>query len=219
MTSVVEICNLGLSNIRGGSINSLTEGSIQAQQCKLKYPILRDQALRDSPWQFAHKIKALALLSDELFNWCYVYQYPTDCLYINRVMLNIATYSSASGQSDAISRARDPELYSPNLDQQVQYKIYNIDDNKVIACNEADIRIDYRARVTDTNLFDSQFVLMLAQLVGSELAMPVVGGELGRKLRSDSLAMYTEYREAAITTDANEQYTPAPESDFVTVRR
>ena len=42
MASEVEICNLALSNIRAGSINSLTEGSLQAQICKLKYPILRD---------------------------------------------------------------------------------------------------------------------------------------------------------------------------------
>ena len=45
MTSVVDICNLALSNIRAGSINNIDEVSLQAQQCKLKYPFMRDRLL------------------------------------------------------------------------------------------------------------------------------------------------------------------------------
>ena len=43
MASEIDICNLALGHIRAGTINSLDEGSVQAKQCKLKYPIMRDQ--------------------------------------------------------------------------------------------------------------------------------------------------------------------------------
>ena len=85
MASEIEICNLALSNIRAGSINSFTEGSLQAQQCNLKYSILRNRVLKES-WGFNHKIRALSVLTTEVFNWVYAYQYPTDCLKINRLV-------------------------------------------------------------------------------------------------------------------------------------
>ena len=82
MASDVEICNIALSNIRAGSINSLDENSLQAQQCKLKYALLRDRMLTEVPWTFNRKIRALSVLTTEIFNWAYAYQYPTDCLKI-----------------------------------------------------------------------------------------------------------------------------------------
>ena len=83
MASEIEICNLALGNIRAGSINSFTEGSIQAQQCNLKYSIIRDRCLREIVWSFNRKIEALATLSSvTIFNWAYAYQYPSDCLKI-----------------------------------------------------------------------------------------------------------------------------------------
>ena len=113
MTDEVEICNLGLSNIRGGSINNLDEGSIQAQVCKLKYPVMRDRLLKESPWGFNHKIKALSVLTTEVFNWAYAYQYPTDCLKINRL---VGAYEElANADADVISRLLDSQLL-PFLD-------------------------------------------------------------------------------------------------------
>lgn len=215
MTSEVEICNLALSNIRGGSINSLTESSVQAQNCKLKYPLMRDQLMRDAPWQFAHKIKALALLTDELFNWANVYQYPSDCLQINRLLLNFEEVESGNALSNWYY---DPALLAPNPDRQVKYQIYNTDDNRVIGANETELRIDYRAKITDPNLFDSQFVIMFSYLLSSELAIPIVGGKLGREFRADSLKIYQQYYDAAVASNENEQYIPPAESDFVTIR-
>lgn len=86
MASEIDVCNLALSNIRAGSINSLNENSLQAQLCKLKYSILRDRCLREIPWQFNHKIRALSPVTDNIFNWAYSYSYPADCLKINRLI-------------------------------------------------------------------------------------------------------------------------------------
>ena len=73
MASDVEICNRALAQLHVSGINSLDENSAQAQRCKLLYTHVRDGLLEDFDWQFNHQIKALALLTDTLFNWVYVY--------------------------------------------------------------------------------------------------------------------------------------------------
>lgn len=222
MASEVELCNLALSHIRGASINNLNEASVQAQNCKLKYPLLRDSLLSNAPWQFAHKVTTLALTQIESFNWAFTYQYPSDALRINRLVLNIQEIEQ--GGSPAVSRLFDPQLRElPN--QQVKYEIRlapEVNDPtksvKVITANEKELRVDYRARVTDPNLFDSEFYMCLSHLLASELAVPVVGGKLGREFRSDEVALYQGYLNSAIESDLNEQYHPQQESEFVTVR-
>lgn len=203
MASEVELCNMALSNIRAGSINSFNEASLQAQQCKLKYPFLRDMLLRDVPWNFAHKVDALALLTDDLFNWAYAYQYPSDCLYINKLILSFETFGSAG------------EIYTPDLDRQVKYEIQNVDGNRVIAANEPGLRVSYRMRVIDPNLFDTLFIQTFVQLLTSELAIPIVGAEVGRQFRSDAFQIYKSYLEEATATNGNEGYTEPTDSDFI----
>ena len=218
MASEVEICNLALSNIRAGSINSLNEGSVQAQLCKLKYPILRDRCLREIPWQFNHKIRALAPVTTDIFNWGYAYSYPVDCLKIHRL---VGSYEELPmGQSDLASRLLDSRVVSPtDLRHQIPYEVFNFDDNKIIGANQPDLRIDFASKVTDPNLFSDDFIMALSHLISSEVAIPVVGAELGRALRNDSLQLYRQYLSSAIATDMNDQYFLPSESDFINIRR
>jgi hypothetical protein len=217
MTSEVEICNLALSHIRAGSINSLTESSAQAQQCKLLYPLLRDQVLEDSTWQFAHGLKALAVLTSvDIFNWNYAYQYPSDCLKVNRLLLNWEEIQN--DQAIYAARLRDLGLTFPDLKQQVEFKVFNVDGNRVIAANECELRIDYIKKITDPNLFSTKFVMALSHLLSAELAIPIVGVDKGRALRSDSLSVYTSYIESAAAEDLNEQYSHLPDSEYIRIR-
>lgn len=222
MTSEVEICNLALAHVRGGSINSLTEKSTQAQYCKLLYPVARDAVLTDVPWNFNHRVKPLALLTDDLFNWIYTYQYPADCLRINRLLNSFEEVSSADKSIAVGSRFYDRGLPRPNLHPQVEYEIQIIPTgtsaNKVIATNETEARISYRAQITDPNLFDSQFVKVLGHLLGSELAVPIVGGDQGLKYESKELQLYQAYLAAATAGNQNEDYREEPDSEFVSVR-
>jgi len=217
MASEIDVCNLALSNIRAGSINSLNENSLQAQLCKLKYSILRDRCLREIPWQFNHKIRALSPVTDNIFNWAYLYSYPADCLKINRL---IGEYEEIpAGSADIASRLLDSRVRSPtDLRRQIPYEVFNFDNNKVIGSNQPNLRIDFVAKVEDPNLFSDDFILALSHLLASELAVPVVGAELGRALRNDSLQMYKQYLASAIATDMNDQFLQAGESDYVNVR-
>lgn len=124
----------------------------------------------------------------------------------------------SQGGSEVASRFHDRGLPRPNLNQQVKYEILNVDENKVIAANESELRVDYRAKVTDPNLFDSQFVMTLSYLLAAELAIPIVGADQGRALRSDSLTIYQQYLEAAVASNLNEQYHEPIDSEFVTIR-
>jgi hypothetical protein len=218
MTSEVEVCNLALSNIRAGSINSLDESSLQAQQCKLKYPFMRNRCLTEIPWIFNRKIRALSLLTTEIFNWAYAYQYPVDCLKIHRLVG--AHEELANADADVVSRLIDSQLLPlKDLRTQIPYEVFNFSDNKTIGTNEADLRVDYVAKVTDPNLFSDDFVLALSHLLASELAIPLIGAENGRQLRSDSLQLYKEYLSAAVANDLNDQYDAPGDSEFVTIRR
>ena len=214
----MEICNLALGNIRAGSINSLTEPSVQAQTCKLRYPLARDMLLQTGVWQFARAIKPLALLTDEIFNWGYTYQYPSDCMKIHRL---VGAYEEMTLTDSAYTRAfRNDLLVTPGeLRSQIPYEIVNISGNLVVGSNDSDLRIDYAVRITDTNLFSPTFITALSHLLAAEMAIPIVGAEAGRSLRKDSYTLYQQYLATAEAQNANEQYASLEDSEFITARR
>lgn len=217
MASDIEICNIGLSNIRAGSINSFTEQSVQAQVCKLKYNILRDRCLREIPWQFNHMIRALAPVTTDLFNWAYTYSYPVDCLKIRRLM---GSYEEIpAGSADVASRLLDSRVLPiRGFRRQIPYEVFSVDGVKLIGSDQPDLRIDFAGKITDPNLFSDDFIMALSHLISSEVAIPIVGAELGRALRNDSIQLYKQYLASALASDQNDQYLEPRESDLVTIR-
>jgi len=217
MASVIDICNLALSNIRAGSINSLTEASLQAQVCNLKYPFMRDRCLREAVWNFNKGIQALALVNVDIFNWAYAYSYPVNCLEIHRI---IPDYEGVTGDASVISRLIDTQILPiTNLRRQVSYEVFNFDDAKVIGCNETELYIGFAKKIEDPNLFSDDFILALSHLLASEIAISLVGVEKGRELRSDSVQLYDKYISAAAAADMNDGYISPCDSDYVTIRR
>lgn len=214
MASEVEICNLALNNIRAGGINSLDDPTVQARTCKLKYPILRDQVLTDAPWQFAHKLKPLSLLTDEVFNWRYAYQYPSDCLYINYLVPEQAGIDHSVNLRYSSNDVRD----EMTMNNRVNYEVININNNRVIVSNTPNLRIDYRANITNPNLFTTPFIMALSHLIAAEIAISVAGVEKGAPLRNQSLQIYEVYLNNAVSNNANEQSTSVQESEYVTAR-
>lgn len=218
MTSAVEIYNMALSNVRGGSINSFNDSSVQAQQGKLKYAFMRDRLLSEASWGFNHRLEPLAVLTTEIFNWAYAYAYPSGCLKINRL---VNSYEElANVDADVISRLIDSQLL-PIRDSRVAvpYEIFNFNNVRTIGANETDLHVDYRVKITEPNLFSQDFILALSHLISSEIAISIVGIKEGRELRKDSLAIYNQYLNSAIANDANESHADVPLSEFETVRR
>lgn len=221
MASQVEICNIALANIRSQGINDINEASVQAQNCKLKYNLVLEFMLRDAPWNFAKKQVPLALLADDLFSWVYAYQYPSDCLRVNRLMSTANRITET--EPGYVSR---PDYYNDPLDSltsneiRIPYEIINSSDNKVIGCNEATPWVEYNMKVTDPNKFDSQFIMAFAWYLASEVAMPIIGGENGDAQRRNALQMYARTVSEATAINANEQdFNPvAKESDFILAR-
>lgn len=215
MASEVQICNIALSQIRASTINSLNEQSVQARQCALMYPLLRDQMLQDSPWQFASAVKPLAKLDSTFFNWAYVYQYPADCLRVNRIIPNIEEINNANAGLNYYRH----EAHRPNYNDFTEYKIYNQNGNKIICSNLDELRIDYRVKVTDTNMFSRNFTLALAHLLGSEIAVAISGAEIGVPLSQSCLAKYQYYLNAGIANELNEQQALPTESEYISIRK
>lgn len=223
MASEVEICNMALSSVRGKSINSLGESSTEAQQCNLWYSKCRDQVLTEIDWGFNTIVVALAQLTAvSVFNWGRVWAYPTDCLRINHVMRNIPsiTTSTASPGDSAIALrlSNDIVIGDPSVTPRVQYRVMYDDGVKVIVTNEDTIRISYRSRITDANLFGVNVELAISQLLASKIAIAVAGVKDGKLMKVDSLALYGAWLSKAQDDTANERYQPEQDSDYIQAR-
>lgn len=164
------------------------------------------------PWQFNRKIAPLAVLDIEIFNWGVAYQYPVDCLSILRLV------GEQEQVEDGVHRRTYDELHIEYRRSDTPYEVFNFDNNKVIGCNSTNMRIDYAAKVENPDLFSDDFILALSHLLASELAIPIVGAEQGRALRSDSLSLYNEYLTSAMASDHNDHHNMTTESEFVTIR-
>lgn len=219
MASEIDICNMALSHIRGGSIGSFTERSVQAIQCNLFYKTVRDSVLEDAPWGFATRIRGLSQLdpdSFDVFNWAFVYQYPSDCVRINRLILNYEQVNSSS--SFVSNRFYEFENYpAPNLRRPVEYEVFDISGTTVIAANDSELRINYNTRMEDPTKFSSKFSLALSHLLASYIAVPVAGEEKGKSLQKSQLSLYSAMINSATSKTLNERHVPPADSEFITI--
>lgn len=218
MASVIEICNQALQHIRGGSINSLDEGSVQAQVCKLFYDTARDQLLTEVPWGFSHAIEPLAQLTEvTVFNWAYVWLYPTDCLHINRCIRNLQ-HTPAGDGTRWFPGMRAEEMIVEDMPA-VEYQVAYADDQRVITTREPEVRIDYRRRVEDPNLYPADFRIALSFLLGSYLAVPIIGVRDGAAMKRECIMQYEMYRAKASANAGNEQQRSRSRSKYTQVWR
>ena len=82
----VEICNLALGRIgRKAAITSLTENSAEARACARIWDVTRQALLREFTWGFSRKVALLALSTESIPGWEYLYAYPSDCLQALRI--------------------------------------------------------------------------------------------------------------------------------------
>lgn len=83
MASVVDICNIALSNLGDQKISSLSDANERARLCNLRYDDVRDSVLRSHPWSCA-VTRTLLARNDTAPVWGFSYSYslPSDCLRV-----------------------------------------------------------------------------------------------------------------------------------------
>lgn len=75
MASVVDVCNKALDKLGSNPITSLADGTKAAGLCLRNWPLVRDQVLRDHPWNFAVKRANLAP-ADPAPSWGFESRFP-----------------------------------------------------------------------------------------------------------------------------------------------
>lgn len=122
MPSVVDVCNKALDKLGHGPITSLADGNKAANLCDRNWPLVRDQVLRDHPWNFAVKRAILAPLTDApLWGFSYCFELPADLLRLVEVRdLSTGEYvvegrkllcNSTAVYIRYIQRVEDPNVY------------------------------------------------------------------------------------------------------------
>lgn len=86
MPSVVDVCNRALDKLGHGAITSLSDGTTAANLVDRNWPLVRDQVLRDHPWNFAVGRKILAPDSTApVWGFSYKHPLPADFLRLLEV--------------------------------------------------------------------------------------------------------------------------------------
>jgi len=164
MTSLLDIWNMALSNIAADSeIENSEENSLEARQCRLHWPTVRDAILRSFDWGFARRRADLALLSQvdgAMFR--YRYGVPPDFL--------------------AVRGINERFVYSwtpPALQARFELSSEMVDgaESTVLLSWESPASLLYTARVENTELYDATLVKLMSWGLAAAICMGVTKSE------------------------------------------
>lgn len=167
-----EICNLALSYLGQGRINSIEDGAEEARKCKAHYDHDRRRLLLSYPWGFARRIEKLAAYDVHIPGWQYVYAYPAQCIAVTFV------YDERNARVKEENR-QDFEIVTFGGGQ------------KGIASDTADAYAEYTEDVKDPGAFSEEFVEALSHLLAASIAMGVTGN-------ANIVAQHMQLAQAAI---------------------
>lgn len=194
-TDKVKICNMALSNIGDrDAIESLTEGTPQANECLLWYDESRLEALEAHEWNFARQRLTLATSSDDAPSgvWTYRYQYPSNAVIVRKLQ-------NPSGET------ADMVPYRIELNDAATAKTILTDLKDAVAVYTADIET--------TTLFTPYFVKMLAASLASNIAFALTGK---LSIAKSMTELFTTLSLAAPAFNANEdKEAPPREAEWI----
>jgi hypothetical protein len=212
MASAVDICNLALGHLGdSATVASIDppEGSAQAEHCARFYPIARDTLLEMHNWNFIMRRASLALLVNDITQWKYKYALPADFLSPVSVLPpeSIDDYSVRYMNLDGTSWAHN---YSPAIAAgQYVPQPFSVetqsDGTQVLYTNVENAVLRYTAKVTDTSVFSSLFVMALSWHLASMLAGPVIKGDQGSAEAKRCAQMMASFLAQAQNADSNER--------------
>lgn len=197
MGTKASIVNRALSRLGSNKqiANIETENSREAIAARLIFDDERDYVLRDFPWPFATAYRQLGLVAEQPNgDWFYAYRYPSDCLYVRRVV-------TALGRREVIPRP---------------FRVGVDDQGRLLFTNEPQATIEYTARVVDPERFDPLFDSMLAWRIAANLAPSL---SRVKDMSDTALKMYEIERSTAQSRALNEGQQDEPlEAELIRVR-
>jgi hypothetical protein len=195
VTSELEIFNLALSRIGQETLASTDERGKPGNLCRLHYPLLRDAVLRAHPWNFAVRRVELAEVADYTppFEFDRAFALPTEpyCLKVIRTDWEATGWSSAAIYGFPGVHG----MYPMTINYRIETIRVNSADLRVILCNEATMKIEYIARITDVAQWDALFVEAMVSRLAAELAMPLAdNATLAKNMLDTYMAKLSEAR-------------------------
>jgi hypothetical protein len=188
-TSKTEIANMAFVFLGAKRINAFTDDSKEARIASTTYDHIRDQVLRDHPWNFAIKratISADATAPEWEFDASY--QLPGDCLRVLKV----------NGQ--------DPETNRWRVEG----------SRKIFTDLGTPIEIQYVFREVAVGNYDTSFVVALAYALATHWAEPITKTAT---LKAEMLDSYRIQLSGARTSDGQESTVVQLDScDWINVR-
>lgn len=183
MATQLDICNMAIRNLGVSSqIADLTnERSKEAQACRLFYPQVLDEVLRDAPWPFATRVTLLAQVAEEpTSEWLFSYRYPANCLTIRRILpesqLRVSMFNAT-------------EIRYPALFPRIDFRIARDDDGLLVYSQTDAPYAEWTERVEDPTQYPPDFTSALAWKLSFYIAPSVAGGDQF-KLGDRALGIY-----------------------------
>lgn len=186
------ICNMALAEVPDKQIQSLTEQSLQARECRRWYSQCVGELLEDYPWTFALGRLSLAqLVNDRPEVWGYQYAIPDNCAYIGKI------FPTAIMAADALSPIPGARLVVPQLPGQIN-NIYDRnpgvrfeigEDGASIYCDLANATMEFTKNAISEAVMRPMFVRALTTLLASRLVSALTK-DVGRRQQLAQMAMY-----------------------------
>ncbi len=219
------ICNQALS--RAGSTQSITslnpsDTSVEADQCRIWYPALRDASLADFPYPWAESYLNLAQVAGPEIDgnvanaqWARTYRYPPDCLKIRRLVPTPVsgsdTIPQTTGPAGGYGYGNEPWKRPEGQPYPISYSIGHDATGRLLETdfwgNGYGLTAVYTAKVEDPTQFSADFADMLAWRLAIDLAFALGFSD---QRRSNAQRMYEEVVRKQRATQFNESQGDIP---------
>ena len=174
MASKVDIVNAALNKIGASRILAFTDDTPEGRLANSSYNDLRDEVLRDHPWNFAIRRVALAAnATAPIYEYSNSFDLPDEPNYCLRVL----------------------SVENPND------RSWKIEGRAIVTNLEAPLNIKYIKRVIDTGLMDFAFTNALAARLAWEWAEDLTGSTSKGKMLFEE---YTSHITGAKSVDGQE---------------
>lgn len=199
MATDVKILNMALGHLGSDALVSvMTERSKEARAGNLFMATAKEVVLSDMPWPFATKTAALSLVEQyPTTEWGYSYRYPSDCLFIRKML---------SGIRDDTRQSKVP------------YRFAHDDQGQLVYTDMFQAVIEYTVRSPSASLFSAHYDLALSFYLAHLMSPKITGGDK-TKLGERALKLYVyEFEKAKAKALNEEQQSEEVDSEFIRAR-